>query len=71
MKAIVRTRYESPEALQLEEVEKTRPVIDRCYPLAETAEAIRYLEEKYARGKVIIIVDHNKDVVCEPCAGPW
>ena len=32
------------------------PVIDRCYPLNETAEAIRYLEEGHARGKVIIKV---------------
>jgi len=33
------------------------PVIDRRYPLAETAEAIRYLETKRARGKVVITVD--------------
>ncbi len=30
------------------------PIIDRCYPLAESAEAIRYLETSRARGKVII-----------------
>lgn len=30
------------------------PIIDRCYPFAETAEAIRYLETGRARGKVII-----------------
>ncbi len=30
------------------------PVIDRRYPLSETADAIRYLETKRARGKVII-----------------
>lgn len=33
------------------------PVIDRRYPLAETAEAIRYLEEGHARGKVVITMD--------------
>jgi NADPH:quinone reductase-like Zn-dependent oxidoreductase len=33
---------------------QVRPVIDRCYPLAETAEAFRYLEREHARGKVII-----------------
>jgi len=33
------------------------PVIDRVYPLAETAEAIRYLEQGRARGKVIIEID--------------
>jgi NADPH:quinone reductase-like Zn-dependent oxidoreductase len=32
------------------------PVIDRRYPLSETAEAIRYLEQGHARGKVIISV---------------
>lgn len=30
------------------------PVIDRCYPLEQAAEAIRYLETGRARGKVII-----------------
>lgn len=33
------------------------PVIDRCYPLAEAAEAMRYLETLRARGKVIIQVE--------------
>ena len=31
--------------------------IDKHYPLAETADALRYLETKRARGKVIIAVD--------------
>jgi NADPH:quinone reductase-like Zn-dependent oxidoreductase len=30
------------------------PVIDRCFKLSETPEAIRYLEEGHARGKVVI-----------------
>jgi NADPH:quinone reductase-like Zn-dependent oxidoreductase len=38
------------------EAGKIVPVIDRCYPLSETAEAIRYLETGRARGKVIIVV---------------
>ena len=33
---------------------KVKPVIDRTYPLAEIPEAIRYLEEGHARGKVVI-----------------
>jgi NADPH:quinone reductase-like Zn-dependent oxidoreductase len=33
------------------------PVIDRRYPLSETAEAIRYLEDGHARGKVVIVPD--------------
>jgi NADPH:quinone reductase-like Zn-dependent oxidoreductase len=32
------------------------PIIDRTYPLAEVPEAIGYLEEGHARGKVIITV---------------
>lgn len=36
-----------------------KSVIDKCYPLSQTAEAIRYLEEGHARGKVIITVGHN------------
>lgn len=41
---------------ELLETGKVVPVIDRCYPFAETAEAIRYLEQGHARGKVIIAV---------------
>ena len=33
------------------------PVIDRRFSLAETAEAIRYLETGRARGKVVIVVE--------------
>jgi NADPH:quinone reductase-like Zn-dependent oxidoreductase len=44
---------------ELLESGKVVPVIDRCYPLSETAEAIRYLEEGHAQGKVIITVAHN------------
>ena len=36
--------------------EKVTPVIDRTYPLTEVAEAIRYLEEGHATGKVVITV---------------
>ncbi len=35
---------------------KVTPVIDRTYPLSEAPEAVRYLEEGHARGKVIITV---------------
>ena len=33
---------------------KLKPFIDRRYPLAEAAEAFRYLEEGHARGKVVV-----------------
>jgi len=35
---------------------KVVPVIDRRYLLSETAEAIRYLEQGHARGKIVITV---------------
>lgn len=44
---------------ELLEARKVVPVIDRRYPLSETAEAIRYLEEGHARGKVVITVEHD------------
>ncbi len=39
---------------ELVETGKLVPVIDRKYTLGEVAEAIRYLEEGHARGKVVI-----------------
>ncbi len=33
---------------------KVVPVIDRCDPLIETAEALRYLEEGHACRKIVI-----------------
>jgi NADPH:quinone reductase-like Zn-dependent oxidoreductase len=41
---------------ELIESGKVTPVIDRTYPLSEVPEAIRYLEEGHARGKVVIAV---------------
>lgn len=38
------------------EAGKITPVIDRTYPLSNTAEAIRYVEDEHARGKVVITV---------------
>jgi NADPH:quinone reductase-like Zn-dependent oxidoreductase len=36
------------------EAGKSVPVIDRRYPLRAAAEALRYLEEGHAKGKVVI-----------------
>ena len=38
-----------------------RPVIDRTYPLAETAAALNYIEAGHARGKVVIAVAVNTE----------
>lgn len=50
----------SPEDLralaQMIEAGNVRPVIDRRYPLHATADAVRYVEEGHARGKVVITV---------------
>jgi len=45
---------------ELFEAGKVVPVIDRWYPLSETAEAIRYLEAGHARGKVVITVTYHE-----------
>jgi NADPH:quinone reductase-like Zn-dependent oxidoreductase len=46
---------------ELIETGKVVPVVDKCYPLSETAEAFRYFEEVHARGKVVIsVTDNNK-----------
>ena len=41
----------------LMEAGKVTPVIDRRYRLSEVPEAIRYLEEGHARGKVVITLE--------------
>lgn len=38
---------------------KIIPVIDRSYPLSELAEAMRYVEDTHAQGKVVITVAQN------------
>ena len=41
---------------ELAEAGKIRPVLDRQYPLAKAAEAIRYVGEGHARGTVVVEV---------------
>ena len=44
---------------ELLEAGKVVPVIERRYPLRDTSEALSYLEEGHAKGKVVITVEQN------------
>jgi NADPH:quinone reductase-like Zn-dependent oxidoreductase len=44
---------------ELLEAGEVVPVIDRRYPLSEAPEALRYLGEGHAKGKVVITLEHN------------
>jgi NADPH:quinone reductase-like Zn-dependent oxidoreductase len=46
---------------ELIEAGKVVPVIDKRYPLAETAEALGYLGTGHARGKVVITMEHGRN----------
>jgi NADPH:quinone reductase-like Zn-dependent oxidoreductase len=58
----------SPDTEDLEfmkdllEAGKVVPVIDRCYPLDETAEAFRHYEDGHPSGKVVITVQHDDKI---------
>ncbi len=50
------TRQELLAVTGLIEDGKLTPVVDRTYPLAETAEGLRYVERGHARGKAVVTV---------------
>lgn len=50
------TRQDLVFMKELLEAGKVVPVIERCYPLSETAEAFQYFEDVHAKGKLVITV---------------
>ena len=44
---------------ELIETGKVIPVIDKCYPISEAVEALRYVDTGHAQGKVIITMNHS------------
>jgi NADPH:quinone reductase-like Zn-dependent oxidoreductase len=55
---LARTRKEDLTIMRaLIEAGKVTPVIDRRYKLSEVPEAVRYLEEGHARGKVVVTLE--------------
>ncbi len=50
------TREHLLAVTELVEARQVTPVLDRAYPLADTAAALRHVEDGHARGKVVITV---------------
>jgi NADPH:quinone reductase-like Zn-dependent oxidoreductase len=44
---------------QLLQEGKIKPVIDRCYPLNQVPQALKYVESKHARAKVVINLEQS------------
>ena len=48
-----------PSIIELVQAGKLTPMIDKVFPLREVPEAIRYLGDGFARGKLVITMDAN------------
>ena len=49
------------ELREMIEAGKIVPIIDKTYPLEETPEALRYLQDEHARGKIVIDIIHPEN----------
>jgi len=45
------------------ESSKVKPAIDRCYPLQDAADALRYLGQGHACGKVVITMQRGANPI--------
>ncbi len=45
---------------ELIEAGKITPVIDQCYPLSQTQDAMRHLETGHAKGKIVILIQETQ-----------
>jgi NADPH:quinone reductase-like Zn-dependent oxidoreductase len=59
--AVQRNQKDLSFMTELCEAGKIVPVIDRRYPLSEVPEALRYVGEGHARGKVVITMEGSED----------
>lgn len=57
--SLVQSQQDLLAMKELLESGKVVPVIDGCYPLSETPEALRYFENVHPKGKVVITVEQN------------
>ena len=57
---VQRSRPDLEKLAELIDQGKLKPVIDRTYALEEVAEAVRYVEQGHARGKVLVRMEEDR-----------